>query len=692
MKILLSIKSVLNYLYNHLIELIWVRVLRFSDGTEMTTVPTGNNLLDIKLLSQAIADKGFAYMCHTNRRDLAKADVPTLYNDILNKYLNAEEHTTSLQAGLNKDNNRLANLCYINNKLYFTENDNVFYSLSYTSGSGIVQVNNISNIRKMYQGNNCIIALSPFTAYKINPTDNSVIELGSIQDTDFNGIFKVFNGKIYFIPYDNSNESKYTKIYEFVDDNSSNTMVTYNYNGYVSDVDFYDGYYYLVSLNDNVRYILKGLNLGNNDLADTSKWELVKQINNGSYDKYYTQIFFAEDKCVLFVFCGGLRGYDYYVLDINTFDTIYNTGYNQFGPYMSQIVLCDNIFYGVKKELNFESRDLFTYCSVFDITNKSNWVTDSELSDFDRPYDIVFDGFLVLPTLQLFSIHTSSSKEIYYRGITKTVYTDSYTINGTTVNIDYYKFEDFKICIKDNGTNDTNLETVFNYLSYLNYWLLDTVNETVAIQRDKNTYAVMFVGDDFIDDNNDLDTNDYASVVLKNQLNNLAVPSITFFDSITGVTLNTGLTLGNSTLVYKNGLLLQPTEDYTVSGSTITFVTALVSTDKIAVINGNTSALDLSAYRLKADTVEIDTASITISEIKANTNYVFTNANITDITFNGCQTSFEETTIEFSTGSSAPTLTDNSGITWVDGSAPTLNANKNYIIVIFNKKGLVREY
>ena len=682
MKILLSIKSVLNYLYNHLIELIWVRVLRFSDGTEMTTVPTGNNLYDIKLLSQAIADKGFAYMCHTNRRDLAKADVPTLYNDILNKYLNAEEHTTSLQAGLNKDNHRLTNLCYINNKFYFVDynNDNVFYSLSYTSGSGIVQVNNISDIRTMYQGNNCIIALSPYTAYKINPTDNSVIELGSIQDTDCYGIFKVFNGKIYFIPHDNSGESKYTKIYEFVDDNSSNTMVTYNYNGYVTDVDFYDGYYYLVSLNDDVRYILKGLNLGNNDLADTSKWELVKQVNNGSYEKYYTQIFFAEDKCVLFVFCGGLKGYDYYVLDINTFDTIYNTGYNQFGAYMSQIVLCDNIFYGVKKETNYESRDLFTYCSVFDITNKSNWVTDSELSNFDRPYNIVFNSFLVLPTLQLFSINTSSPKEIYHRGIAKTVYTDSYTINGTTVNIDYYKFEDFKICIKDNGTNDTNLETVFNYLGYLNYWLLDTVNETVAIQRDKNTYAVMFVGDDFIDDNNNLDTNDYASVVLKNQLNNLAVPSITFFDSITGTTLNTGLALGNSTLVYKNGLLLQPTQDYTVSGSTITFVTALVSTDKIAVINGNISSIDLSKY-IEKPTVITD-ADNTGLVIQANKIYEFTNS-LTTLTLTSAEVSNLETMIYFTTGNSI-SFTDNSSLKWGGGSIPTLDTNTTYCIAIKN--------
>ena len=102
--------------------------------------------------------------------------------------------------------------------------------------------------------------------------------------------------------------------------------------------------------------------------------------------------------------------------------------------------------------------------------------------------------------------------------------------------------------------------------------------------------------------------------------------------------------------------------------------------------------IDLSNYKLKATTTTIDTASVTVSEIKANTNYVFSNNAITDITLSGCETSFEETTIEFTTGSTAPTLTDNSGITWVDGSSPSLNASKSYIIVIFNKLGFVKEY
>lgn len=102
---------------------------------------------------------------------------------------------------------------------------------------------------------------------------------------------------------------------------------------------------------------------------------------------------------------------------------------------------------------------------------------------------------------------------------------------------------------------------------------------------------------------------------------------------------------------------------------------------------------DMSKYKLKATTTTIDTASVTVSEIKANTNYVFSNNAITDITLSGCETSFEETTIEFTTGSTAPLVTDNSSITWMDNFDITnLSANKSYLIVIFNKLGFVKEY
>lgn len=168
--------------------------------------------------------------------------------------------------------------------------------------------------------------------------------------------------------------------------------------------------------------------------------------------------------------------------------------------------------------------------------------------------------------------------------------------------------------------------------------------------------------------------------------------TINYFEGTTGTDLDTELSLGNSVLVFKNGVLLQPTEDYTISGSTITFVTALEATDKIAVINGNLSAIDLSAYKLKAETITYTETTKTIANVEANKNYVFSNP-ITSITLTACVQSFEETSINFDTASSGElSFVDNGGIIWVDGATPSLNNGKSYIIVIFNKRGFVKEY
>lgn len=61
-------------------------------------------------------------------------------------------------------------------------------------------------------------------------------------------------------------------------------------------------------------------------------------------------------------------------------------------------------------------------------------------------------------------------------------------------------------------------------------------------------------------------------------------PTLTWYTNVTGNTVTIPDT-SSATLVkiYKNGILLEPTADYSISGTTLTLVTALVSTDKITV-------------------------------------------------------------------------------------------------------------
>lgn len=105
----------------------------------------------------------------------------------------------------------------------------------------------------------------------------------------------------------------------------------------------------------------------------------------------------------------------------------------------------------------------------------------------------------------------------------------------------------------------------------------------------------------------------------------------------------------------------------------------------------NTSlATALSNKKDKAETITISTASVTIANVQANKNYVLSSSALTDITLTACETSFEETSINFTTGSSAPTFTDNASIKWF-GGVPEMKANTTYTIVIFNKQAYWQE-
>ena len=66
---------------------------------------------------------------------------------------------------------------------------------------------------------------------------------------------------------------------------------------------------------------------------------------------------------------------------------------------------------------------------------------------------------------------------------------------------------------------------------------------------------------------------------------------------------------------------------------------------------------------------------------------------INNINLNNCEKSSLETTITINVGNTAPMLYGNTdSIIWVDGQVPTLEANKNYLIVIYNCLAFVKEY
>ena len=193
----------------------------------------------------------------------------------------------------------------------------------------------------------------------------------------------------------------------------------------------------------------------------------------------------------------------------------------------------------------------------------------------DSGFYFVDSNFVILG--QYNSLYYTGQTYIYTQKI-KTQYTDEYS----TGNINYYKNGNWKICVPDQ-TNDANLDALYIARGYSPYFRIDTTNETVSLQRDNHLWAMMYVGDDFIDNN--LPTGDwerdakYSEVASKQDSF-----TTTWYDISTTSSTFTASDFTTISKVYLNGLLLRITKDYTiVSGNVITFTNSLTADDELAI-------------------------------------------------------------------------------------------------------------
>lgn len=139
--------------------------------------------------------------------------------------------------------------------------------------------------------------------------------------------------------------------------------------------------------------------------------------------------------------------------------------------------------------------------------------------------------------------------------------TDSYNTNSVNTYPSSKALYD-GLALKQNNLDNTNVLTtghgnVIDGISANNGVITATKNTTLS------TVAI---------------TGDYNDLIGK------PVWTLNNYTGNTGTTLNTQLTLNNP-LIFRNGILLTATTDYTISGSVITFTDALVATDIIKVVD-----------------------------------------------------------------------------------------------------------
>lgn len=497
-----------------------------KDGLE-TAKP---NLFDIKLLSQAIADKGFACMSHTTRQDISKEDVPTLYNDILEKYNNVDKAELPWTDGVSDP------LSYYNWGIDYHDGYVYYINAAYNR---IYRSSNITNINftqfAQLSGGTDIFPFRCLSKYIvtghsngtevriINYTDGSTLYIpfnvgGNIVFKEYGDYVYIIgnsNNKIYRIPNVDFSELTTSSIEEVVD------CSTYN-QGTITDI-HYDS-------NNSMWYVATYISQSNvavhktTDLGDLTKytfgiWESNQWLEKGNYPR----IFQYESRIVVILngsFNGGWRRIYYTDDNFATVTMIQlSSGFinnnNYDNAYWSQY---GNIIYSTGSySQRYPGGDFNVTCPALETFDITRLIGDSTTFGYSLPYNSAGSGATRFVIDNDNRIIVGWLSKIHYSGLAPITYTDTYQINGSSVAINYYKYDDWKICIPD-VSNDTNLDTVYNFLGYLNYWRLDTTvgAEKVSIPRDKKLWSMMFVGDNYQDDN--LPSGEYSAVALKSEL------------------------------------------------------------------------------------------------------------------------------------------------------------------------------
>lgn len=517
MKILFSIKAFLNYLYNNLIDLIWVKKIRFEDGTEMSSLPVGANIYDIKKLSQAVIDKGWTYLCNSTKQMLPKAKIPTVYEDIENKYLTADKTVSDLLT-YSINVNRLYRYYNFSSSLnkYILLDGSAPFKINGSinpdlSGSSILYTHN-ENVyaHTLIVGENIIIVVGERTndGIPIYVFDLNLNFLRSFNVTVPNRnstiMANVYRKGVFFIGYnysrgDNDTLSYMITVKDNIDVNSGtciDEVFGYSWQGsnyfYESKSQFTD------VVNDKYVYVLTQSRGSNRriyqfEISDSGD---VIITNWGQYPSgtFYSNLVYFKNKFYLFNHISyQLRIYE--SDDCKTFTELRVSPIQEVGFLLS---LGDNCLV-VTNSAIYQTIDFETFTLLKNISmSRDNIVNYIKTNDYFFMLGQYTNTNFIGSTLVLKS------------------YTDTYTINGATVNIQYYKNQDWKICISDGGSNDTNLDTVYNGLGYENYWLLDRNNEQLCLPRNSNLYTQMYVGGDYEDIT--VPTGVWSAVALKSDL------------------------------------------------------------------------------------------------------------------------------------------------------------------------------
>ena len=451
---------------------------------ELATRPSGSsaNLYDIKTLSQSIIDKGWACLSHTNRKDIAKADIPTMYAKIKEKYDNTDTVLSS-SSDLNEQEVAIfvkGNYLYVvdtNKKLKrcsLTDIGSPVWTTLYDLGS--MTLNNIS----LYVGENYIVVTygaivnSAYGVYGyILKLDGTLVDTISYPTNNQNYIDTAISyfDNCFYISVTKLVDGNAVYAVEKVEDIPTYTKTTVDENS--------DGYLRCIQKFNNKLFFVKSKQLYKSNLDFTNATQCYSSgsnldVNGSFVIKGNTILTSRQASGTAMISTDGGE----------TFSTSTSSNSSLLG-----LTLANGVAYGIKRNSTqlYASEDLSTWTLVSELAPNSSIANNS--------FSIMGNDAILI------ALFTSNSNLVRYCLYEKVVSTDTYVIDGNSVEIDYYESDGYKICIADGGTNDANLVKVYNYLGYYNYYVLDIENETLSLPRNSNLWTFMYVGDDYEDSN-----------------------------------------------------------------------------------------------------------------------------------------------------------------------------------------------
>lgn len=467
------------------------------------------NLFDLKINSEPTAQKGWSCISYPTQKKLNKSDVPTVYSILKNKLDTVDKASTGWQ---NSTSGYRGDIFYNSLDNYY-----YFYSGSAICKSRYIDLSNPITIASTSVGAFSMCVINNHTYFFTN--GDGWDESTKIYDE--NGtLLKNFSIRRPNLPRIVIGNKAYTNIignYISIQDNKRYLALPYFDFSDINNIQFNEN---CIEEMDN-QYIGNSVNLGNKFFAcdrgsflfeidiDTLQWTSYA-INSGiaSSNPFVTGIF-SNSKLIV-MYNGGTQYSNGYYTRIYQFD-INNKNFNLLYSYSNTSWIPSPIFDSAEFSRNCGIQILGEYYFFVANNNSSNKSSKIyQTTDFinftefyattpTETFGYTIDNLLVSPKNE-FAIHINHSytgdTQYLYMNYISVVYTD--TING--IDIKYYKSGDWKLCTPDIAIgNDTNLQSVYEYLGYLNYWWIDENNEQITLQRNSNMWTMMYVDDDYED-------------------------------------------------------------------------------------------------------------------------------------------------------------------------------------------------